>query len=315
MARPGAIVLGGLDATPATRRCRLRRPRRDAPARIVAGLRRRAKPADLTSTGRAAHVWSRGRAYALHRVLLASLGVERDRLPRPGLSARLPATWASTPANARGTERHARTFDARPGPRDERCDLRRARQRDTRDADRNDSRGCCSTTGPAPTTGCAPTCAATPTTTRSTWWSSAPAPAAARWPSGWPAPAGAWCCLDAGPFWDPDTRLGQRRTRLPQPVLDRTARRSAASDPVPLGSNNSGPRRRRLDDPLRRLHPALSPLRLHTLTPRRRRRGLAHRLRRPASRYYEQHRSANCRSPGRTGRGATRTATRTPRTR
>ncbi len=31
-------------------------------------------------------------------------------------------------------------------------------------------------------------------------------------------------CLDAGPFWDPDTRLGQRRARRARPVLDRATR-------------------------------------------------------------------------------------------
>ena len=58
--------------------------------------------------------------------------------------------------------------------------------------------------------------------------------------SGWPAPAGGSSRLDAGPFWDPDTRLGQRRGRLAPPVLDRAAGRSAAPTRSRSGSNNSG---------------------------------------------------------------------------
>ena len=70
-------------------------------------------------------------------------------------------------------------------------------------------------------------------------------------------------------------------------------------------------RRRRLDGPLRRLRAALSPLRLRDAHARRRRRRLADRLRGAASRTTSAS-SASCRSPARTGRGATRTATRTP---
>ena len=100
------------------------------------------------------------------------------------------------------------------------------------------------------------------------------------------------------------------RTRLywTEPRADRRRR------PGPVGLQQLRARRRRLDGPLRRLHPALPPVRLPHPQPRRRRRRLADRLRRPAAATTSRSRP-NCRSPGRTGRGATRTATRTARTR
>ena len=105
-----------------------------------------------------------------------------------------------------------------------------ARSRRSREDDRQDERGpasamrrpgCCRTTARGPTTVCAATCAATTTTTRSTSSSSAAGPAArvlaqrlAR--RGWRVVA-----FDAGPFWDPDTRLGQRRGRIAPALLER----------------------------------------------------------------------------------------------
>ncbi len=67
--------------------------------------------------------------------------------------------------------------------------------------------------------------------------------------------------LDAGPFWDPDAdwvsdEWGSHRLYWTEPRV------ISGADPVPLGSNNSGPGRGRVDDPLRRLHAPLPPLRL-----------------------------------------------------
>ena len=65
--------------------------------------------------------------------------------------------------------------------------------------------------------------------------------------------------LDAGPFWDPDAdwvsdEWGSHRLYWTEPRV------ISGDDPVPLGSNNSGRGRRGIDDPLRRLHAALSPV-------------------------------------------------------
>ena len=46
--------------------------------------------------------------------------------------------------------------------------------------------------------------------------------------------------LDAGPFWDPDSRLGQRRGRFAPPLLDRAAGHLRLTIRCRLGSNNSG---------------------------------------------------------------------------
>ncbi len=117
-------------------------------------------------------------------------------------------------------------------------------------------------------------------TTRSTWSSSARAPAAARWPSAWRGAGWKVVVLESGPFWDPDARLGLRRGRLAQALLDRGARHRRRGSGR-AGQEQLRPRRRRLDGPLRRLLPALSPLRLRGRTPRRRGRGLADLLRGP----------------------------------
>ena len=120
--------------------------------------------------------------------------------------------------------------------------------------------------------------------------------------------------LDAGPVLGPGRRLGQRRGRLAPPVLDRApghlrARSGAA------GLEQLRPRRRRVDGALRRLHARGSTPATSTPT---RRDGVGadwpidyadlQALLRGRSR-------RSCPSPARTGRGATRTATRTGRTR
>ena len=72
--------------------------------------------------------------------------------------------------------------------------------------------------------------------------------------------------LDAGPFWDPGRRLGQRRGGLAPPVLDRAAG-DRGHRPGADGLEQLRPRRRRLDGPLRGLHPALPPERLRHRAP------------------------------------------------
>ena len=124
-------------------------------------------------------------------------------------------------------------------------------------------------------------------------------------PSGWPGPAGGSSCLDAGPFWDPDTdwvsdERGSHGLYWTEPAPDRRRRSGSAR------IEQLRPRRRRLDGPLRRLHPPLSPVGLPHLHRRRGRRGLADRLRRPAA-VLRADRSRAAGRRARTGRGATRT--------
>ena len=87
-------------------------------------------------------------------------------------------------------------------------------------------------------------------------------------------------CLDAGPFWDPDTdwvsdERGAHTLYWTEP------RQIGGADPVPLGSNNSG---RGVGGSM--VHyagytPRFHPSDFRTFTARRGRRGLADRLRRP----------------------------------
>ena len=77
-------------------------------------------------------------------------------------------------------------------------------------------------------------------------------------------------------------RLGQRRGRVPPPVLDRAAGDQRLR-PGADGLQQLRPRRRRLDGPLRRLHAPVPPQRLRHLDQRRRRGRLADQLRRPAA--------------------------------
>ena len=119
--------------------------------------------------------------------------------------------------------------------------------------------------------------------------------------------------LESGPFWDPDRdwvsdEAGQHKLYWTAPRV------IGGGDPVELGKNNSGHGVGGIDDPLRRLRAALSSLGLRDADARRRRRRLADLLLGRSSRTTSGS-SGSCRSPGRTGPGAIRTATRTPRTR
>ena len=117
--------------------------------------------------------------------------------------------------------------------------------------------------------------------------------------------------LDAGPFWNPETdwvsdEAGSHELYWTEP------RQIGGEDPVPLGSNNSG---RGVGGSMvhyagyvPRFHP--SDFRTHSQDGVGA--GLAHRVRRPRGRITPPSR-ASCRSPGRTGPGATRTPTRTGR--
>ena len=242
----------------------------------------------------------------LHRLLLPPVGVERDRLRRSGLSARLQEPRAST-----GWSR-SRYADAAPG-----CDptdpIRRRSRPMSRGPGPQRSAWLLPRRRPAATTACATDmrtfddddevdlvivgCGAGGATL-----------AAA------PGPRGMACGRPRRrPLLGPRAGLGQRRGRVAPPVLDRTAG-DRRRRPVPLGSNNSG---RGVGGSM--VHyagytPALPPQRLPHLHPRRRRRRLADRTTRTCGRTTRTSRRAAGRR-GSTGPGAIRTATRTGRTR
>ena len=116
------------------------------------------------------------------------------------------------------------------------------------------------------------------------------------------------------PVLGPRRRLGQRRGRLAPPVLDRAAghlRRTTRcrwARTTPAAASAA----RWCTTPATR--PRFHPSDFRHLHPRRRRRRLADRLRGPASPTTRRSRRS-CRSPARSGPGATRTPTRTARTR
>ena len=80
--------------------------------------------------------------------------------------------------------------------------------------------------------------------------------------------------LEAGPFWDPDEDWVSDEAGAHE-LYWTEARSHRRGGPGRARQEQLRPRRRRLDDPLRRVHPALSPLRLRGLHPRRRGRRLA----------------------------------------
>ena len=85
-----------------------------------------------------------------------------------------------------------------------------------------------------------------------------------------------------GPVLGPGPGLGQRRSRVAPPVLDRAPGHHRLR-PGPDGVEQLRPRRRRLDGALRRLHAPLPPQRLHDPDRRRGRGGLADLLPRAAA--------------------------------
>ena len=119
-------------------------------------------------------------------------------------------------------------------------------------------------------------------------------------------------CLDAGPFWDPDTdwvadERGAHTLYWTEP------RQIGGTDPVPLGSNNSG---RGVGGSMvhyagytPRFHP--SDFRTYSDDGV----GADWPIGYTDSNRFTRRSSRNCRSPGRTGPGATRTPIRTTRTR
>ena len=119
--------------------------------------------------------------------------------------------------------------------------------------------------------------------------------------------------LDAGPFWDPDSRLGQRRTRVPRAVLDRTPP-DRRGRPGSAGLQQLRSRRRRVDGALRRLHPAVPSRPTSTPTAAT---GWAPTgpSSTPTCAPTTSRSRPNFPWPVRTGRGATRTAIRTARIR
>ena len=209
----------------------------------------------------------------LHRVLLPPLGLERDRLPRPGLPPRLPEPRRRRPrtlgGRRRGTEDATPTRSPSPtasstpaastsrhsaGQLGVRSDYRAIRAR-------NESAWLLPNDGTPHQPPAARRHAPLRRRRRGR-----PRHRGRRRRRQRPDPA-------AGPrrlagrvprrrtVLGPRRRLGQRRTRLAHPVLDRTApdrrRRPGAARLEQLR-----PRRRRLDGALRRLHPPLPPLRL-----------------------------------------------------
>ena len=156
--------------------------------------------------------------------------------------------------------------------------------------------GCCRTTGPGPTTGCGTTCAGSPTPTRSTWSSWAAGRAARCCSSGWPGPAGGsrpWTPARSGTR----TPTGSATRRGSHQLYWTEPRVIGGTDPVPMGSNNSG---RGVGGSM--VHyagytPRFHPTDFATRTPRRRRRRLAAVATRSCARTTSRS-SRNCRSPG-----------------
>ena len=119
--------------------------------------------------------------------------------------------------------------------------------------------------------------------------------------------------FDAGPFWDPDDdwvsdEAGSHHLYWTEPRV------ISGDDPVPLGSNNSGPRRRRLDGPLRRLRAALPPLGLRDAARPTASAPTGRSTTRTCGRTTRRSKRS-CRWPASTGRGAIPTATRSHRIR
>ena len=81
--------------------------------------------------------------------------------------------------------------------------------------------------------------------------------------------------LEKGPLWDPDRDWVSDEKGVRPASTGPTSASSSGNDPIEMGKNNSGSRRRRLDDALRRLRPAAASVGLRGAHARRRRRRLA----------------------------------------
>ena len=212
----------------------------------------------------------------VHRLLLPSLGVERDRLLRPGLPPRLQERWRGQARALRGARRQTvRGPAARPTgsprvssvrDRNESAWLLPADGKRVNHQLRQDMRRFDDTDEvDLLVVGCGA-------------GGSTMLQRLAR--AGWKVVA-----LDAGPFWDPaadwvSDEAGSHHLYWTEPRV------ISGSDPVPLGSNNSG---RGVGGSM--VHyagytPRFHPSDFDTLHPRRCRSGLADRLRRPKP-YYE----------------------------
>ena len=119
--------------------------------------------------------------------------------------------------------------------------------------------------------------------------------------------------LDAGPFWDPDAdwvsdERGSHGLYWTEP------RQIGGERPGAAGVEQLRPRCRRLDGPLRRLHAPASTRRT-SAPPASTASARTGRSPTPTCRATTRRSRRSCRSPGRTGRGETRTPTRTTPTR
>ena len=194
----------------------------------------------------------------LHRVLLPPVGLERDRLPRPGLPARL-----QEPRRRRAA---SRSRSPTPSPT-RRPGARRTARDEPSVRDRNESAWLLPNDGtrhqPPAARGHAPVRRRRrggPGHRRLRRGRRR------RCCSGWPGRG--WRVVAPGrrAVLGPGRRLGQRRGRLAPPVLDRAAGHRRRR-PGAAGLEQLRPRRRRVDGALRRLHPALPPQRLPHLQP------------------------------------------------
>ena len=152
-------------------------------------------------------------------------------------------------------------------------------------------------------------CAATTTPTRSTSASSAPAPAARCWPNAWPGQGWRVVIIEAGPFWHPDEDWVSDEAGSHELYWNQK-RIIGGADPIEMGKNNSG---RGVGGSMvhyagycPRFHP--SDFQTQTLDGVGADWPIAYEELRPTTRRS----NASCPSPARTGRGATRTAIRSP---
>ena len=210
-------------------------------------------------------------ALRLHRVLLPPLGVERDRLPGAGLPARLPQprrrrarTLGGRRPDAIATRSRSPTASRRPAP----STHDRARATSDRFRERSDYAAIRARNESAwliPNDG-----SRTDHRLRADMRRYADDDEVDLVVVGAGAGGGVltqrlaragWrvVCLDAGPFWDPDTDWVSDERGVAHAVLDRTAP-DRRQRPGAARLEQLRPRRRRLDGALRRLHPALPPV-------------------------------------------------------